>query len=135
MSCRLLIVEDSEADVFLIREALTAAGVRFESEVASTGEKALALIDRLELNAGGRKFDLMILDLNLTTHSGIEVLRRVRGAASMAELQVVILTSSDSPEDRRIAEALGTDAYLRKPLDLDQFMQIGRQIAGFLKAA
>lgn len=128
---KLLIVEDNEADLFLIRKALEASGLEFEAEFASNGEKALAVISRL---AGSGRLDGMILDLNLTTHSGIDILRRVRGTPSLASIRVVILTSSNSPADRRDAEMLGTDAYIPKPMDLDEFMEVGKKIALILTA-
>jgi CheY-like chemotaxis protein len=128
---RLLIAEDNEGDVLLLRESLKSAGLAFEAEVASDGESALALIEQ----AAGRNaqpLDGMILDMNLLTHSGIEILNRVRAIPSLAALSVVILTSSDSPADRRDAEELGAAAYIRKAIDLDEVMRIGQQIAGVL---
>lgn len=127
------IIEDSEADVFLIRESLNRAGFRYPVTIASDGEKALALIDdavRNHADVGG-----IILDLNLTTHSGFEILRRLRATRELAAVSVVILTSSDSPQDRLQAQNLGALAYFRKPLELDEFMRIGGQIADVFQGA
>jgi CheY-like chemotaxis protein len=110
------------------RECLGSAGLRFEAQIASDGEKALALIER-SAEASGAPLDGMILDLNLTTHSGIEILRRVRAIPALAGLSVVILTSSDSRDDRRQAELVGTNGYFRKPIELEDFMQMGREIS------
>lgn len=122
---RLLIAEDNEADVFLIRESLKNAGLDFEADIAPDGEKALALLEQ----SAGEPVRGIILDLNLTTHSGMEILSRLRAIPERAGLGVVILTSSDSPEDRRRAEMLGTQGYFRKPMELDAFMEMGREIA------
>ena len=120
---RLLIAEDNEADVFLIRECLNSAGLEYEALVASTGEKAMAIIDR------GGELEGMILDLNLPTHNGFEILRHAREVESLKGISIVILSSSDAPQDRMRAEHLGASAFFRKPLDLSEFMMIGRDIA------
>ncbi len=125
---RILIAEDCEADLYLIREALKSAGLQFEAEVASSGEKALAVIDRAATEPHDRP-DAMILDLNLTTHGGIEILRRVRAVPELAQMPIAILTSSESPVDRERARKLGANAYLHKSMDLEVFMQTGREIA------
>ncbi len=128
---RILIAEDNEGDVLLLRESLRSAGLAFESEVASDGERALAMLDQVR-DTDAQRLDCMILDMNLVTHSGIEILTRVRETPSLAALSVVILTSSDSPVDRRAVEKLGAAAYIRKAIDLDGVMQVGRQIARVL---
>lgn len=125
---KILIAEDCEADLYLIREALSAAGLQYEAEVASSGEKALAVIDRAAADPYSRP-DAMILDLNLTTHGGIDILRRVRSVPELANMPIAILTSSESPVDRERARRLGANAYLHKSMDLEVFMQTGREIA------
>lgn len=125
---KILIAEDCEADIYLIGEALIAAGLQFEAEIASSGEKALDLIDRAAAEPLKRP-DAMILDLNLTTHGGIDILRHVRSVPALAQMPVAIFTSSESPVDRELARKLGANAYLHKSMDLEIFMQAGREIA------
>ena len=74
--------------------------------------------------------DLVILDLNLPRHDGLEILRFIRKSGELANLTVVILTSSDSPTDTEAALGLGADRYIRKPSNLESFMEIG----GILKS-
>jgi CheY-like chemotaxis protein len=129
---RLIIAEDNDVDVYLIRAALDEAGLRFETEIATNGEKALAMIERFAAASGvkpGPVPDGIILDLNLMTHGGLNILQRLRAIPALAATPVVILTSSDSPTDRKQAETLGAGAFLLKPIDFDQYMKIGRQIA------
>jgi chemotaxis family two-component system response regulator Rcp1 len=129
---RLIIAEDNDVDVYLIRTALDTAGLHFEAEIASNGEKALAMIDRFAPASGmnpDRVPDGIILDLNLMTHGGLDILQRLRAIPALAKTPVVILTSSDSPPDRKKAQILGAAAFLLKPIDLDQYMKIGQQIA------
>jgi CheY-like chemotaxis protein len=129
---RLIIAEDNDVDVYLIRAALDEAGLRFETEIATNGDKALAMIERFAPASGikpGQVPDGIILDLNLMTHGGLNILQRLRAIPALAATPVVILTSSDSPNDRKQAETLGAAAFLLKPIDFDQYMKIGRQIA------
>src|SRR3954471_2225794 len=114
-----LLAEDNPADVYLIREALRENSVKCHLHVAPDGKEVLNLLRRSA--AGEIAFDLMILDLNLPRHDGIEILERLRDMG-LSRLAVVVLTSSDSPRDRQMAIQLGAIRYLRKPSGLEQFL-------------
>lgn len=120
----ILLAEDNPADVYLIREALREHGVSDSVRVAADGREVLRLLCPLDSESGGVPFDLIILDLNLPRHDGIEILERMR-ESNLAAIPVVILTSSDSPRDQRNANDLGATCYLRKPSSLDQFLALG----------
>jgi CheY-like chemotaxis protein len=117
----ILLAEDNPADVYLIREALHENGVENTIRVATDGQEVLRIISRLEDNIPG----LIILDLNLPRHDGIEILQRLGEIPQLAHVPVVVLTSSDSPRDRQIANELGATRYLRKPSSLEQFLSLG----------
>jgi DNA-binding response OmpR family regulator len=68
---------------------------------------------------------LIILDLNLPRHDGLEILSYVRARKDLANTPVVILTSSDSPKDTRAAVQFGATEYIRKPSSLPDFLKIG----------
>lgn len=72
--------------------------------------------------SGGIK--LIILDLNLPRHDGIEILERLRDTG-FRHVPVVVLTSSDSQRDRALAIQLGAVRFLRKPSELEQFLSLG----------
>ena len=116
----ILLAEDNPADVYLIREALREHSVDYTMRVASDGREVLHM-----LFCETRPLHLIILDLNLPRHDGIEILQRLRENAELAHIPVVVLTSSDSPRDRQIANQLGATCYLRKPSGLDQFLSLG----------
>jgi CheY-like chemotaxis protein len=118
----ILLAEDNPADVYLIREALKEHGIGCTMQTASDGKDVLALLASRE---GTCSPDLIILDLNLPRHDGIEILQKVRSTAATAKVPVVVLTSSDSPRDRQTANGLGATRYVRKPSNLDQFLQLG----------
>lgn len=129
---QVLIAEDNEPDVFLIRETLNEARLNYHASVATNGERALAAIDAAA-EPTGAPLDLVILDLNLITHSGLEVLERLRKQPTLAGTKVVILTSSVSPQEQEKAMALGADLFLHKPLDWSAFLALGTEIVQLLK--
>jgi CheY-like chemotaxis protein len=118
----ILVAEDNPADVYLIRLALEEHGVTCPIVTATDGKDVLAL---LSLEGTHWRPDLIILDLNLPRHDGIEILEKVRSTKAIAEVPVVVLTSSDSPRDRQNANRLGATRYVRKPSNLEQFLQLG----------
>jgi CheY-like chemotaxis protein len=124
---RIVLVEDNPSDVFLLRRALEEYGVAYTLELVRDGEQALKYLDRLA--AGQEPMpDLVVLDLNLPRHDGLEVLASCRRSSTLASLPILILTSSDSPMERERAEELGVSDYVRKPIMLDEFMAVGGRI-------
>ena len=118
----ILLAEDNPADVYLIREALREHGVQCPVHVVWDGKEVLQFIAD---GAATRNLGLIILDLNLPRHDGIEVLQKVRETPALSSVPVVVLTSSDSPRDRVVASEMGAACYLRKPSGLDQFLGLG----------
>ena len=120
----ILLAEDNPSDVYLIRIALQEHGIEVPLQVVTDGGEALrilygqATLDQTQLN-------LIILDLNLPRHDGIEILQRLRDSELLARIPVVVLTSSDSPRDRTLASELGAVRFLRKPSNLEQFISLG----------
>jgi two-component system, chemotaxis family, response regulator Rcp1 len=122
---KILLAEDNPGDIYLIREALQEHGVDCAMRVVSDGKEVLSIIDDQDSPSGGEDYGLVILDLNLPRHDGIEILERIRESGWMAHIPVVVLTSSDSPRDRLVATHLGARCYLRKPSNLDEFLALG----------
>ncbi len=122
--CRILVAEDNPADVYLIRAALQEHGIDLPLQVAADGREVLQIICQLE-GMAETQLNLIILDLNLPRHDGIEILQRLRESERLGHVPVVVLTSSDSPRDRILASELGAASYLRKPSSLEQFLGLG----------
>jgi CheY-like chemotaxis protein len=123
MMPEVLLADDNPSDVYLIREALREHGVDCMLRVASDGKDALGIISGEA--AGTGSISLIILDLNLPRHDGIEILQKLRQSARLEHIPVVVLTSSDSPRDRLTANELGATRYLRKPSNLEEFLGLG----------
>jgi CheY-like chemotaxis protein len=124
----LLLVEDSPADVYLVREAMIQAGLCFDLEVAEDGERAIAIVDRVDAGPQTRAPEVMLLDINVPRRTGNEVLERIRRSPRCARIPVVMMSSSDSPAERRRAFDQGANAYFRKPSSLAEFMQLGKLV-------
>jgi two-component system, chemotaxis family, response regulator Rcp1 len=129
---RIALIEDAEADVLLVREALESYDLRFELHVLEDGEKAVEYIDRLDLDGSDSAPQLFLLDLNLPKKSGDHVLERLRQSAKWSHIPVVILTSSDSPRDKAKASQYQVTAYYQKPSQLEDFLKLGGLVARLL---
>jgi CheY-like chemotaxis protein len=132
---RVFLAEDNEGDVFLVRRALQKNEVDYELMVARNGEEALEFVTEAENGVASDMPDIFVLDLNLPRCDGIQILTRIRNSASFPDAPVIILTSSDSPHDRRYAMEGGANGYFRKPNDLDGFMKLGAVIRDVARTA
>ncbi|HEX6896015.1 MAG TPA: response regulator [Bryobacteraceae bacterium] len=124
----LLLVEDSPADVFLVKEVMREEGLTCVLNIAEDGEKAIEIIDDLDRNPGAARPDIALLDMNVPRLSGSEVLRRIRSSRRCCEMPVIMISSSDSPEEQQLALDLGATKFFRKPSDLAGFMELGKLV-------
>ena len=124
----LLLVEDSPADVFLVKEAMREEGLSFNLSVASDGESAMRILDLVDAGPENAAPNLLLLDVNVPRRTGIEVLERLRRSPRCGKIPVVIISSSDSPADRRLAHDMGATEYFRKPSNLADFMKLGQLV-------
>jgi len=126
-----LLVEDSPADVRLTREALGACGVVANLHVVEDGEKALSFLHREDEYAMAGRPDLILLDLNMPRVDGRQVLSRVKGNEKLCHIPVVVLSTSQSPEDISHAYDLHANCFVTKPMDLDGFTDTVQAIIRF----
>lgn len=127
----ILMVEDNPGDVELAREALSECALRKNLTVAEDGEEGLSLLRREGRYHHAARPDLIILDLNLPTIDGREVLAEIKSDPSLYRIPVVILTSSQDEKDIRQTYDLHANAYVVKPVDLDKFMEVIRAVEVF----
>jgi CheY-like chemotaxis protein len=126
-----LLVEDDPGDVLMTREALQDHKVVNNLNVVSDGEDALAYLRREEPFADSPPPDLILLDLNLPRRDGREVLREIKSDPELRRIPVVILTTSDLEEDVLASYDLHANAYVRKPVDFEQFVAAVRAVDDF----
>ncbi|HET9992957.1 MAG TPA: response regulator [Kofleriaceae bacterium] len=125
MTKYILLVEDNPADEKLTLRAFKQSGVMNEVTVVRDGAEALDYLLGTGSHSGRDIRELptvMLLDLKLPRISGLEVLRRVRETEPIKLLPIVILTSSKEEEDIARSYELGANAYVRKPVELAEFV-------------
>ena len=97
------------------------------------GDKAIRFIQSLDCRPDDCP-DLVIIDLNLPKRPGREVLKDMRQSPTWKHAKIVVLSSSDVPEDRADALQLGASQYIRKPLRLKEFLSLGAVFKAILEA-
>jgi DNA-binding response OmpR family regulator len=127
----IVLIEDNQPDVFLVRTALEEAGIAFRLEVCSDGDRALDRVVAIRERAV-QPPDLLLLDLNLPKRSGSQILQQLRSTSEGRQVPVIVLSSSDSPRDRAQAADFGVRCFFRKPPDLEEFMRLGTLIRKIL---
>lgn len=120
-----LVVEDNQADVFLVEQAVKLRKLAVRLLTLDNGEDALLYFEQADRDPAAPRPDAVLLDLNLPRRSGREVLEQVKRTVRCRDVPVIILTSSNSPEDRRETAALGAARYFRKPTSYQEFLKIG----------
>jgi CheY-like chemotaxis protein len=125
-------VEDNKTDVFLIREAIGSCGIDAEIEVVRDGQAALTWFETVDEHHPDACPDLILLDMNLPKRSGDEVLKHLRTSTNCRHSKVLIVSSSDAPQDRQAVESSGVAGYFRKPSSYDEFMKLGPIIRALL---
>jgi len=127
----ILLVEDSEVDVLLIREALLHANVLNVLSVVDNGVDALNFLRRSTKYARAPRPNLILLDLNLPGKDGREVLAEIKESEEFRSIPVLILTASESRQDVLRAYGLHANCYITKPVDFAEFAEIMRSIEDF----
>lgn len=127
----ILMVEDNPGDVRLAREALDGAKVRNQISVVQDGVEAMAFLRKEGKYANAPHPDLILLDLNLPKKDGREVLAEIKADDNLRHIPVVILTSSQAEQDILKAYDLHANAYISKPVELEEFLQVVRSIENF----
>jgi CheY-like chemotaxis protein len=126
-----LLVEDDPGDVLMTHEAFRDYKIANNLNVVTNGEDAISYLRRQGAFADAVTPDLVLLDLNLPRRDGREVLREVKGDEELRRIPIVVLTTSDAEEDVLGSYNLHANAYVRKPVDFDQFVAAVRSIDDF----
>lgn len=126
-----LLVEDDPGDELMTREAFEDNKIRNTLHVVRDGEEALDFLYRRGAHTGAPRPDLILLDLNLPKYDGRRVLEKIKQDPELALIPVVVLTTSSAEEDILRSYKLHANAYVTKPVDLDQFIAAVRQIDDF----
>ncbi|WP_432181259.1 response regulator [Streptomyces sp. NBC_00063] len=126
-----LLVEDDAGDELMTREAFEDNKIGNTLHVVRDGLEALDFLYRRGEHAGAPRPDLILLDLNLPKYDGRQVLEQIKSDPDLNHIPVVVLTTSSAEEDILRSYKLHANAYVTKPVDLDQFIRAIRQIDDF----
>ena len=128
---QMLLVEDNLGDIRLTKETLRDAKVMVNLRVVGDGVEAMAFLRQEGKYASAPYPDLVLLDLNLPKKDGREVLAEMKQDPDLRRIPVVILTISNGQEDILKSYNLHANAYVTKPLNLEQFAKIVKAIEDF----
>jgi chemotaxis family two-component system response regulator Rcp1 len=119
----ILLVDDDEADVLLTTQMLKRGKLLLEVKVANDGEEALELLKGL-VERDESLPDIILLDINMPRLNGFETLKRLRAQETLKSVPVVMLTTSDAPQDVKRVYELGANCYISKPVTFEQFQKV-----------
>ena len=120
----ILVVEDDPGNVLLTQEALKENRYPVIIHDVPDGVAAMAFLHREPPYANAVRPDLVLLDLNLPKKDGREVLGEIKGDPNLRSIPVVVLTTSGAEADVLRSYDLHANAYVQKPLDMDQFVDV-----------
>ncbi|HVP11725.1 MAG TPA: response regulator [Phycisphaerae bacterium] len=127
-----LLVEDDDDHAELVEMALTAEnGASKSVDRVSNGEEALAYLKREGKYANRPRPNLVLLDLKLPRVDGHEVLVTMKSDPELRSIPVVVLTTSQAPEDKAKAYANYANSYLAKPMDFGEFSRMVKDLSHY----
>ena len=129
----ILLVDDSENDVTLIKAGLREAHFGNEIVVAEDGEKALDFLYKRGkfANYVGDKPIFILLDIKMPLMNGIEVLKVIRGDSTFNEVPVIMLTSSRDSHDLQECYNNGANSFVVKPVNINDFMSVVKEVGQY----
>jgi len=130
----ILLAEDDEDHVLLVRRAFKNARLLNPLCVVRNGEAAIAYLEGRGVYANRAEYplpSLLLLDLKMPRRDGFEVLKLVRAHPKLSALRVVVLTTSSDMRDVNLAYQLSANSFLTKPTDFAQFVKLVEALQGY----
>jgi len=130
-SLQILLVEDNEGDVRLIKEAFNESKIDKSFSVAKDGEDALNYLYKRGEYSDCPKPDIIFLDINLPRKNGFEVLEKIKSDPELKRIPVIMLSSSSSEDHIYKSYELNANCYVTKPVDFDEYTEVVKTIEDF----
>jgi CheY-like chemotaxis protein len=127
-----LVADDDPNDVFFLRRAFQKAGVSCPIVDVPDGEKAISYLTGAEAYGDRARYpmpSLLFLDLKMPKISGFEVLEWLQKHDGLHNMKIIVLSSSNLPSDMQKARSLGAHDYRVKPADIDDMINMVKDIA------
>jgi len=128
---QVLLVEDNEGDVRLIKEAFSESKVDKNFTVARDGEDALNYLYGKGKYTERTRPDIILLDINLPKKNGFEVLEKIKSDPELKKIPVIMLSSSSSEDHIARSYDLSANCYVTKPVDFDEYTKAVKIIEDF----
>jgi len=131
----ILMAEDDEGHALLIQRSLKKAGLKQEVVRFVDGQELLDIFDGDELPTGddGNSRYVLLLDIRMPKVDGIEALKRIKNSEALKELPVIMLTTTDNPEEIERCYQLGCNSYMVKPVQHKEFTETIQSLGDFLR--
>jgi CheY-like chemotaxis protein len=127
----LLIVDDDDVDVMNVKRALKKNNLDVPTDRAANGLEALEFLNQRFRVRGNIEKLVILLDLNMPRMNGIEFLRAIRKDDRFRMLSVIVLTTSDQPQDLEAAYNLNVAGYIVKPVEFQSFVEAIKIVSSY----
>lgn len=127
----ILIVEDNPADVLIVQEVFKEGKMYINLNIAEDGEKAMSYLRKENEYKDIETPDLILLDLNMPKKNGFEVLEEMKQDPELRRIPVIVMTISKAEEDILKSYNLYANAYVVKPVEIEQFTNAVKSIEDF----
>ncbi|MGC2856775.1 response regulator [Novispirillum sp. DQ9] len=127
----ILLLEDEPADAYLIKLTLKENKVFCNVHHVEDGVEGLAFVRREGQYADVPRPDLILLDLNMPRMDGREFLREIKADSDLRSIPVLVLTTSSAERDIHESYMSGASGFVTKPVEMDRFSEIMRQIGDY----
>ncbi|MCC5930915.1 MAG: response regulator [Cyclobacteriaceae bacterium] len=118
----ILLVEDNEGDIVLTLDAFEECKIKTEISVVKNGQEAIDFLFKKGEFKNAKKPDLILLDINIPIFNGHEVLKQIKEDSKLKKIPVIMLTTSSNKKDIEIAYENHSNSYVKKPLDMNEFL-------------
>jgi len=126
-----LLVDDDPGDVLMIEEALQSIGSPRLVYVVNDGEEAVAFLRQTGAFTTAPRPDVVLLDLNMPRMDGRQVLAEIKADTELKSIPIVVFTTSQSPADITSSYSLHANAFVTKPMNLDDLTDVVHKIDYF----
>ena len=127
----ILLVEDDDGHANLVIRNLKRVGLDNEIRLFKNGKEILDFLSGTEINDA--QSYLILLDIRMPKVNGIEVLKEIKDDKQWAKIPVIMLTTTDDPEEISTCHQLGCNNYIVKPVDYEKFIDAIKSLGLFLK--
>lgn len=127
----ILLVEDNEGDILLTLEAFEEYRIKTDISVVKNGREALDFLFMRGAFSKVKRPDLILLDINMPIFNGHQVLQQLKADPSLKKIPVIMLTTSSDQKDIDKAYENYCNGYLKKPLEVSEFLKAVQKIEEF----